>query len=168
MPRPETTSAEAYEGFSGGKGLRACRGKAWRDIKACIIASPHIVDVVHLPAVSEPFIAWTMSGQAEFQEREGDRPWITHRIRRGSFFLTTGGGIYDCRWKALTPEPFETRLVFVELPLIQRALKEVFGADANHARLRDVSAFTDADLNWLMERLYKELIRRKASPLLVQ
>jgi len=59
-------------------------------------------------------------------------------------------------------------LVFVELPLIQRALEEVFGADAKHARLRDLSAFTDADLNWLMERLHKELIRRKASPLLVQ
>ena len=59
-------------------------------------------------------------------------------------------------------------LVFVELPLIQRALEEVFGVDAKHARLRDLSAFTDADLHWLMERLYKELIRRKASPLLVQ
>ena len=168
VPIPETTSAEAYESYIGGKCLRACRGAAWRDIKACIIASPRIVDLVHLPAVSEPFITWTMSGEAEFQEREGNRPWITHRIKRGSFFLTTGGGIYDCRWTALTPEPFETMLVFVELPLIQRALKEVFGADANHARLRDLSAFTDGDLNWLMERLHKELIRRKASPLLVQ
>ena len=44
----------------------------------------------------------------------------------------------------------------------------MFGVDAKHARLRDLSAFTDADLNWLMERLHKELIRRKASPLLVQ
>jgi len=168
VPIPETTSAEAYESYIGGKCLRACRGEAWRDIKACIIESPRIVDIVHLPAVSEPFITWTMSGEAEFQEREGNRPWVTHRIKRGSFFLTTGGGIYDCRWKAVTPEPFETMLVFVELPLIQRALEEVFGVDAKHARLRDLSAFTDADLHWLMERLYKELIRRKASPLLVQ
>jgi len=168
VPIPETTSAEAYESYIGGKCLRACRGAAWRDIKACIIASPRIVDLVHLPAVSEPFITWTMSGEAEFQEREGNRPWITHRIKRGSFFLTTGGGFYDCRWEALTPEPFETMLVFVELPLIQRALEEVFGADVKHARLRDLSAFTDADLNWLMERLHKELIRRKPSPLLVQ
>ena len=168
MPIPETTSAEAYESYIGGKCLRACRGEAWRDIKACIIASPRTVDNVHLPGVSEPFIAWTMSGQAEFQEREGDGPWITHQIRRGSFLLTTGGGIYDCRWKALTPEPFETMLVFVELPLIQRALEEVFGPDAHKARLRDLSAFTDAELHWLMERLHKELTGRKASPLLVQ
>jgi len=168
MPIPETTSAEAYERYIGGKCLRACQGDAWRDIKACVVASPRIVDLVHLPAVSEPFIAWTMSGEAEFQEREGNQPWITHRIKRGSLFLTTGGGVYDCRWKALTPEPFETMLVFVELPLIQRALEEVFGADANHARLRDLSAFTDPDLHWMMERLHKELMRQKASPLLVQ
>ena len=80
VPIPETTSAEAYESYICGKCLRACRGEAWRDIKAFIIASPRIVDIVHLPAVSEPFITWTMSGEAEFYEREGNRPWITHRI----------------------------------------------------------------------------------------
>lgn len=168
MPIPETTSAEAYESYIGGKCLRACRGEAWRDIKACIIASPRKVELVQLPAVSEPFIAWTMSGQVEFQEREGDGPWIPHDLKRGSFFLTNGGGIYECRWKALTPEPFEAMLVFVGLPLIQRALEEVFGIDASKARLRDLSAFTDAELHWLMERLHKELMSRKASPLLVQ
>jgi hypothetical protein len=47
----------------------------------------------------------------------------------------------------------------------KRALEEVFGADAAHARLRDLSAFTDVALNSLMERLYDELMRRKASSL---
>ena len=42
---PETTSAEAYESHIRGKCLRACRGAAWRDIKACIIESPRIVDL---------------------------------------------------------------------------------------------------------------------------
>jgi AraC family transcriptional regulator len=58
--------------------------------------------------------------------------------------------------------------VFLELPLLERALEEIFGADAAHARLRDISAFTDAALNSLMERLHEELMRRKASPLFVQ
>ena len=44
----------------------------------------------------------------------------------------------------------------------------MFGADAAHARLRDLSAFTDVALNSLMERLYDELMRRKASSLFVQ
>ena len=58
--------------------------------------------------------------------------------------------------------------VFIELPLLQRALEEVFGSDAAAARLRDVSAFTDATLNSLMEQVHAELMRRKASPLFLQ
>jgi AraC family transcriptional regulator len=111
---------------------------------------------------------WTISGEVDFQERENNQPWITHRIKKGSFFLTSGGAPYDCRWRAVTSEPFEAMTVFVELPLLQRALEEVFGADAAYAQLRDVSAFTDVVLDSLMERLRDELIQRQASPLFVQ
>ena len=43
---PETTSAEAFERYVGGKCLVACRGRAWRDIKAWIIAPPRNVDML--------------------------------------------------------------------------------------------------------------------------
>ncbi len=124
--------------------------------------------MVPLPSVSEPSIAWTYSGEADFQEREDGKPWITHRIKKGSFFLTSGGAPYDCRWRAVGPEPFETMLVFLELPLLERAMEEVFGADAPRARLRDLSAFNDPILDALMERLRVEMLRREASPLFVQ
>ena len=123
---------------------------------------------MHIPSVSEPFLAWTTSGEVDFQERENEQPWITHRIRKGSFFLTSGGAPYDVRWKAVTSEPFETMLVFVELPILQRALEEVFGADAVHAQLRDASAFNDESLNSLLGLLREELVRQQASPLFVQ
>ncbi|MDQ3744914.1 MAG: AraC family transcriptional regulator [Acidobacteriota bacterium] len=168
MPIPETTSAEAFERYVGGKCLFESRGEAWREIKAWLVALPPAVDTLQLPSVSEPFLAWTISGEVDFQEREGDAPWITNRIKRGSFFLTSGGAPYDVRWKAVTPEPFETMLVFVELPLLHRALEEVFGADAAQARLRDLSAFTDETLDWLMGRLRDELMRPQASLLFVQ
>jgi AraC family transcriptional regulator len=168
MSIPETTSAEAFERYVGGKCLAAGHGEAWREIKAWIIALPPVVDTLYLPSVSEPFLAWTTSGEVDFQEREDEQPWITHRIRKGSFFLTSGGAPYECRWKAVTSEPFESMAVFIELPLLQRALEEVFGADAAHARLRDVSAFTDDALDSLMERLRDEVTRRQASPLFVQ
>ena len=109
-----------------------------------------------------------MSGEVDFQEREGRGPWQHHRLRKGSFFLTSGGAPYDCRWRAVGAEPFETMSVFIELPLLQRALAEVFGAGAAQARLRDLSAFTDPALDGLMERLRDELMRQQASPLLVQ
>src|ERR1700744_3354902 len=168
VPETEMTSAEAFKHYVGGKVLRFGKGEAWRDIKAWSVSLPRVVELVHLPSVSEPFLAWTFSGEVEFQEREGDRPWITHRIRKGSFFLTSGGAPYDCRWKALNAEPFETMSVFIELPLLQRALAEVFGTDAVNARLRDVSAFTDGALNSLMERLHEELMRKQASPMFLQ
>ena len=168
MTIPETTSAEAFERYVGGKCLFDSRGEAWRDIKAWIVALPPTGDTLHLPSVSEPFLAWTLSGEVDFQEREANQPWITHRINKGSFFLTSGGAPYDVRWKAVTPEPFEVMFIFVELPLLQRALEEVFGMDATQARLRDVSAFTDAALFSMMEQLRDELMRRQASPLLVE
>ena len=167
-PVTEMTSAEAFKHYVGGKFLRFGKGEAWRDIKAWSVSLPRVVDLVHLPSVSEPFLAWTFSGEVEFQEREGERPWITHRIRKGSFFLTSGGAPYDCRWKALSTEPFQTMSVFIELPLLQRALEEVFGTDAVNARLRDVSAFTDGALNSMMERLHEELMRKQASPMFLQ
>jgi hypothetical protein len=46
------------------------RGKAWRDIKAVIVALPRVVEILPLPSVGEPFLAWTTSGEAEFQELE--------------------------------------------------------------------------------------------------
>ena len=165
---PETTSTEAFERYVGGKCLLASRGEAWRDIKAWLVALPPAVATLNLPSVSEPFLAWVTSGAVDFQERENEQPWITHRITKGTFFLTSGGAPYDVRWKAVTSEPFEAMYVFVELPLFQRALEEVFGADAAQIRLRDVSAFTDDALDSLMERLRDELMREQASPLFVQ
>ncbi|HYY98256.1 MAG TPA: AraC family transcriptional regulator [Pyrinomonadaceae bacterium] len=168
MSVPETTSAEAFWRYAGGECLFESRGEAWRDIKAWITALPPEVETLHLPSVSEPFLAWTTSGEVDFQEREDGRPWITNRIKKGSFFLTTGGAPYDVRWRAVSPEPFESMLVFVELPVLQRALEEVFGSDAAQARLRDASAFNDEGLNSLLGLLREELMRGQASPLFVE
>lgn len=168
MSFPETTSAEGFERFVGGQCLFASRGEAWRDLKAWIIALPPSGDRFALPAVSEPFLAWTISGDLEFQERENEQPWLTHRIQKGSFFLTAGGAPYDVRWRTLTAEPFEAMSVFIELPLLQRALEEVFGTEAAQVRLRDLSAFTDVVLDSLMQPLREELMRPQASPLFVQ
>lgn len=168
MPIPETTSAEAFERYVGGKCLFESRGEAWRDIKAWIVALPPEVDTLQLPSVSEPFLAWVVSGEVDFQEREDEGPWITNRIKKGSFFLTTGGAPYDVRWKAVTEEPFVAMYVFVELPVLERALEEFFGEDAAQARLRDASGLTDEILDWLMERLRNELMRPQASQLFIE
>lgn len=168
MPVPDKTSAEAYLPYTKAKSLRPSRGKAWGDLKAWVTQPLRETEALAMPGVSEAYLAWTFSGEAEFQEREGNGPWVTHRIKKGSFFLTTGGGPYECRWKALTLEPFLSMMVFIELPLLRRAMAEVFGAKASKVRLRDLSAFTDPDLNGLMEGVRQELMARRASVLRVQ
>lgn len=167
-PVPETTSAEGLERFIGGKRLAVGQGEAWRDLKAWIASLPAVGDAASLPSVREPFLAWTLSGEVDFQERENGGPWITHRIRKGSFFLTFGGAPYEVRWRAVTSDSFEAMSVLVGLPLLQEAFTELFGADAPHARLKDLSGFTDPGLSALMEQLRQELERRDASPLLVR
>lgn len=83
-------------------------GNAWQDLKAWTVALPLIVEVLHLPSVSEPFLAWTISGEVEYQERKDNGPWETQRLTRCFVFLTSGGAPYDCRLKEVTAEPFES------------------------------------------------------------
>ncbi len=72
------------------------------------------------------------------------------------------------RWRAASPDSFEAMLVFVELPVLQRALEEVYGTEAPQVRLRDASAFNDEGLNSLLGLLREELMRGQASPLFVE
>jgi hypothetical protein len=67
MSIPEITSAEAFERYVGGKCLTVGHGEAWREIKAWIVALPPVVDTLHLPSVSEPFLVWTMSVRSIFR-----------------------------------------------------------------------------------------------------
>jgi len=130
MQIPETTSAEKLDRYSRGKTLVSGRNEAWSEMKASIVALPPFADTSQVPSVSEPFLVWITSGEAEFQERQNNGPWLTTRVKKGSSFLTLGGAPYDCRWRTLTTEPFECMLVSIGLPLFKRALEEVFGADA--------------------------------------
>lgn len=168
MPVPESTSAENVIAHASGKIIAAGKGDAWRDIKAAIIASASPTgERLGIPAVSEPYLIWVISGEGEIYDRENGGPWVRSLVKKGSFFLTTGGEPYDCRWKTLTPKPFELMHVVLGLPLMRRAYEEVYGIDATHAMPRDVSGGEDNQLNALMEQLRMELLRRNASKLLV-
>ena len=168
MTIPDTTSAEAIDHYVVGKRIAASKGTAWRDVRLSVIALPPVADVFTMPTVTEPFIAWITSGEAEAQEREHNGPWFTSRLKKGSLFVTAAGAPYEFRWRTLTPEPFQVVLVLLSLPLFNEALEDVFGAEAVNARLRDVSGFEDPPLTSLLQQLREEANRRSASRLLVR
>ena len=168
MTVPDTTSAEAIDRYAVGRRMVGSRGPAWRDIQLSVMALPPVAEVFTMPAVTEPFLVWTTSGEAETQERENDGPWLTSRVKKGSMFLTAAGAPYDFRYRTLTSEPYEVVLVLLSVPLFNEALQEVFGANAANARLRDLSGFEDPLLVPLLQQLRSEAERPAASRLLVR
>lgn len=167
-PVPHTTSAEALDRYAIGRRVLVSEGPAWTDVRLTVLALPPVSEIFTMPAITEPFLAWTSSGEAEAQEREPGGPWLTSRLKKGSLFLTTGGAPYEFRWRTLSTEPFETTLVVLSLPLFNEALAEVFGSDAPRARMRDLSGFEDAPLTALLQQLRGEAARRTASRMFVR
>ncbi len=168
MTVPETTSAEAIDRYAVGRRMAGSKGPAWRDIQLTVMALPPVAEIFTMPAVTEPFLVWTTSGEAETQERENEGPWLTSRVKKGSMFLTAAGAPYDFRYRTLTSEPYEVVLVLLSVPLFHEALQEVFGANAANARLRDLSGFEDPLLVPLLQQLRSEAERPAASRLLVR
>jgi hypothetical protein len=81
MPDPETTSAEAFEHYVGGEYMLACRGKAWRDIKAWIIVPLRDVDVESLPPSVSRFSRGSFRVKLNFRNGKasvsiGVHPWL--------------------------------------------------------------------------------------------
>jgi AraC family transcriptional regulator len=165
---PETTSAEALPSYVQGTPVSEGRGPAWKDVQFSIVALPGKVEAFTMPSVNEPFVAWTLSGEAEFEERENDGPWVANRIKKGSLFITGAGAPYEVRWRTVTAEPFQSAAVLLSVPLFEEAMTDVFGANAPYAKLRDMSAVEDDPLVSLLAQLRAEAARATASPLFVR
>ena len=121
-----------------------------------------------MPAVTEPLIVWTTSGEAETQERENNGPWLKSHVKKNSLFLTAAGAPYDFQYRTLSSEPYEVVLVLISLPLFNEALREVFGTNAANTRLRDLSGFEDPELTALIRPLRDEALRAHSSRLVVR
>lgn len=165
---PEATSAENFYQYLSGRVTATGRGTAWRDVETALVTVDPAGETLDVPAINEPFLLWVTSGEVEIHERENGGPWQRSLVKKGAFFFTAPGAPYDCRWKTLTPEPFEYMLVLIGLPIMKRAFEEVCGIDSAHAVLRDASGFEDETLNALLGRLREEMGLRRASPLFVQ
>jgi AraC family transcriptional regulator len=168
MKVPETTSAEELDRYTLGTQIATGQGPAWKEVQFSVMSLPAKAEAFTMPSVNEPFVAWTISGEADFQERENNGPWLTHRIKPGSLFLTAAGAPYDVRWTTLTAEPLQSVIVLLSVPLFEEALADVFGDNAAYAKLRDMSAFEDQQLVSLLAQLRAEAAQRTASPLFVR
>jgi len=166
---PQLSSAEALDEHVPGDLIASSKGKPWRDVLAQVFARRREQESLIIPAVPEPLIVWVVSGAARVEERELGGEWMANEVRQGDFFLTTSPRPCELRWRVLAPSPFQVLHLYLGLPLMQRAVAEVFGPQSQLVQLREVSGGTDTALSSLLGMLCDELMRRFApSSMLVQ
>jgi AraC family transcriptional regulator len=144
-------------------------GRAWKDLQVETLNLPAIEKGRIMSENKEVQVVWILAGEAQFEEREIGGTWLTTNIAKGDFFLTAPGPPYELRWKTTKPLPYQAMVVSLALPVCRRAMKDVFGKDAEAVSLRDISGFQDAFMGCLMERLLVELrLGHQASSFFVQ
>jgi len=124
---------------------------------------------IGVPAVVEPLLVLVLAGAAQVEERTPGGQWNTVNVRAGDFFLTDTDEPYEMRWQALEGERFEVMHLYLGLPLIDQAARELLGPQSTGVALLDVSGARDETVRWLMDQLRRELLDRpQASPLYVR
>lgn len=104
---------------------------------------------IGVPAVVEPLLVLVLAGAAQVEERTPGGQWSTMNVRAGDFFLTDTDEPYEMRWQALEGERFEVMHLYLGLPLIDQAARELLGPQSTSVALLDVSGARDETVRWL-------------------
>ena len=169
MPVPETTSAEAFERYVGGKCLRgrsrqSVAGHQSLDRRTCRA----IVDTLSLPSVSEPFLAWTFRVRSSFRNGKADGRGSRIGSRKGLSFSRRAALPTIAAGKRWVPSRFNPWRCSSSCRCCSALWRKFSAAMRRTPGCGMFPRFTDAALNSLMERLHEELMRRHASPLFLQ
>lgn len=165
---PALTSAASLASYPPGRQVARGQGPAWSEVDLSVFSLTAQAEAFDMPAVSEPFIAWVVAGEAQTEEREIGGAWVKSHIAPGSLFLTMAGAPYTFRWTRLSPEPLEIVLLLLGMPLFEQAMRELYGERAQEAHFRNMSGVQDASLVTLLQALKSELAQPQASALLVR
>jgi AraC family transcriptional regulator len=125
-----------------------------------------ITEPIRVPAVVEPLLVLVLAGTARVEERGLDGPWSAAPVRVGDFFLTNTQEPYEMRWQTLEGDRFEVMHLYLGLPFIEQAARELLGPQSTAVALLDVSGGRDETVHWLMESLRQELLDQRTPSLL--
>jgi AraC family transcriptional regulator len=125
-----------------------------------------ITEPIRVPAVVEPLLVLVLAGTARVEERGLDGPWSAATVRVGDFFLTNTQEPYEMRWQTLEGDRFEVMHLYLGLPFIEQAARELLGPQSTAVALLDVSGGRDETVHWLMESLRQELLDQRTPSLL--
>ncbi|MCQ4299334.1 AraC family transcriptional regulator [Pseudomonas songnenensis] len=137
-----------------------------QDVVVQFFSHRTITEPIRVPAVVEPLLVLVLAGTARVEERGLDGPWSAATVRVGDFFLTNTQEPYEMRWQTLEGDRFEVMHLYLGLPFIEQAARELLGPQSTAVALLDVSGGRDETVHWLMESLRQELLDQRTPSLL--
>jgi AraC family transcriptional regulator len=144
MKTPERTSAAAFARYTAGPALQDSAALHWEGLYVRRYQFPCVVDRFLVPATPEPLISCTISGSAEFQEREVNGDWITRTIKQGHLFVTRSKTPYEVAYTSRVGQQLEVAQIHIGLDLYLGALDEVFPGKIEDVEVMDFSGYDAA------------------------
>ncbi|WP_145138728.1 helix-turn-helix domain-containing protein [Pseudomonas duriflava] len=137
-----------------------------QDVVVHLFSHHTIAEPILVPAVIEPLLVLVLSGTASVEERSLGDEWETAIVQAGDFFLTNTQEPYEMRWQTQGCDTFQVMHLYLGLPLIDQAAREVLGQHAASVTFLDISGAQDDRVNFMLDQLRVELIEeRQPSPL---
>ncbi|WP_137805123.1 AraC family transcriptional regulator [Pseudomonas sp. G(2018)] len=133
-----------------------------KDIVIQLFTHRSVIEPILVPAVVEPLLVLVLAGAARVEERVLGGEWEAAEVSAGDFFLTSSDEPYEMRWRTHGGDTFEVMHLYLGLPLIEQASRELLGEHAGPVRLRDVSGGRDGRVAFVMEQLRNELVLERS------
>lgn len=139
-----------------------------QEVMVQLFSHHSIVEPIRVPAVVEPLLVWVLAGTARVEERSLGGQWTAVEVRAGDFFLTHTREPYEMRWQTVGGDRFDVMHLYLGLPLIERAARDLLGEHAGAVTFLDISGAQDERVSFMLDQLRFELIEeRKPSALIV-
>ncbi|MBI6568217.1 helix-turn-helix domain-containing protein [Pseudomonas synxantha] len=133
-----------------------------KDIVIQLFTHRSVIEPILVPAVVEPLLVLVLAGAARVEERVLGGEWEAAEVSAGDFFLTNTDEPYEMRWQTHGGDTFEVMHLYLGLPLIEQASRELLGEHAGPVRLCDVSGARDGHIAFVMEQLRTELVGERS------
>jgi AraC family transcriptional regulator len=136
-------------------------GPVIKDIMIELFTHRSVIEPILVPAVVEPLLVLVLAGAARVEERVLGGEWEAAEVSAGEFFLTSSDEPYEMRWQTHGGDTFEVMHLYLGLPLIEQASRELLG-DVGAIYFRDVSGARDPRVAFMMEQLRTEWVEERS------
>ena len=137
-----------------------------QDVMVQLFSHHSTVEPILVPAVVEQLLVLVLAGTALVEERSLGGEWKAVNVQAGDFFLTNTSEPYEMRWQTMGCDTFEVMHLYLGLPLIDRAVRDLLGEHTDPVTFLEISGAQDERVNFMLDQLRFELTEERTPSLL--